>query len=76
MLHYIYLNKMIKKRYALKTTLKKKKHPVEANILVKLKNEYLIKYKDSFVEAEGIYYCIVMEYCEVNTTILDFNSFF
>jgi len=40
-------------------------HPIEAGILVKLKNEYLTYYVDSFLESGGINFCIVMEYCEV-----------
>jgi NIMA (never in mitosis gene a)-related kinase 11 len=37
----------------------------EANLLSKLDNPYIIKYHDSFLDGE--YFCIITEYCEVNT---------
>ena len=57
--------------FALKIILKKKFYEDELNI-IKLKNEYLIEYFESFDEhllddfnSKQIYKCIVTEYCEV-----------
>ena len=54
------------KRYALKAIINNKNQPLEeAGILLKVNNEYLISYVDSFLENQGINYCMVMDYCEI-----------
>jgi serine/threonine protein kinase len=53
------------KRYALKAILYDRNRPTtESGILCKLNNEYITSYEEWFLESNGIYYCIVMEYCE------------